>query len=319
MKTKMIVGISIAAALGASAVGATLVYKPTTINNTVYAKNISNTKNVEKETVILYEPNQNLINKENSSSMVTKNGKKYINETFSMETGKLISFSELVNKVANVNVKNAISLGNAVIKKCDTPKNITNPQGDIFNIPCNKVEVKLPIGTKLKVLWTAQTIVNYNNQTHKPTLANVAAVDYNGKLAFISDDYLNLDNVATGEKAMQLVSKDQLKTAHYIGTSKAVISFGPSINPLTHKPYPIDMTVPVNGMNYHLNVRGKTVNVIYYGGSVLANIKPNEIIGETFGPAKVGVEKYAKVEYNGIIGYMYYGNLSNAPKSVFND
>lgn len=317
MKTKIIMGISIAAALGASAVGATLVCKPTPINNTVYAKNISNTKNVKKETVILYEPNQNLINKENTSSMITKNGKKYINETFSMETGKLIPTIESVTKLTNINVKNATSLGNAVIKKCDTSKNITNPQGDIFGIPCNKVEVKLPIGTKLKVLWTSQTLVNYNNQTHKPTLANVAAVDYNGKLAFISDDYLNLDNVATGEKAMQLVSKDQLKTAHYIGTSKAVSNL-PLIDPINHKPNPVNIIVPVNGMNYHLNVRGKTVNVIYYGGNVFTHIKPNEMVGETFGPAEVGGEKYAKVEYNGIIGYMYYGNLSNTPKSAFN-
>lgn len=317
MKTKIIMGISIAAALGASAAGAALVYKPTSVNNTVYAKNISNTKNVEKETITLYEPNQSLINKEIASTKITKDGKKYISETFSMETGKLTSFGELVTNLADTNVKNAISLGNAVIKKCDNAPNITNLQREIFYVPCNKIEVKLPIGTKLKVLWTSQNLVSYNNKTHKANLANVAAVDYNGKLAFISTDYLNMDNVATGEKAMQLVSKNQLKTAHYIGTSKTVTNL-PSVDPINHKPIPVNITVPVNGMNYNLNVRGKTVNVIHYGGNVFTHINSNEVVGETFGPAEVGGEKYAKVEYNGIIGYMYYGNLSNAPKSVFN-
>lgn len=317
MKTKMIMGISIAAALGASAIGGTLMYKATPVNHTVYAKSVSSVKNVEKENVTLYIPNLNLINKE-SSTPVIHDGKKYTPVTFT-NTGKLIPVSDLFTQSITANVENSTSLGDAVIKKCDTPPNIATSKGDVFNAPCTKVEVKLPIGTKLKVLWTGKSLVKWNPNPHDLKLANVVAVDYNGKLAFISDDYLNMDNVAKGKEAMQLVSKNELKTAHYIGTSKAVTGFGPSIDPLTHKPIPVNMTVPVNGRNYNLNVKGKTVNVIYYGGNVMFNLKPNEMMGETFGPAMVGGEKYAKVEYDGIIGYIYYGNLSNAPKSVYGE
>lgn len=284
-------------------------YNTTPVNHTVYSKSISSVKNVEKENITLYIPNLNLLNNGNITPII-HNGKKYTMETYSSDTGKLLSTKSPTN---NSTIKNPISLGNATIKKCNNPTDISTSTGYVLTSPCTKIETKLPIGTKLKVLWS--TKAKYNNNK----IVNIVAVDYNGQLAFISSDYLNMDNVVTGKKAMQLVSKNELKTAHYIGTSKAVMGFGPSINPVTHKPFPVDMSVPVNGGNYYLNVKGKTVNVINYGHSVMFNLKSNEMMGETFGPAKVEGQTCAKVEYDGIIGYMSNQNLSNAPKSVYGE
>lgn len=310
MKTKIIASISIAAALGATAVGATLVCKPTLINKVVYSKNVSSSKTAVKETVTLFIPMTTIKN----NDYITKDGKKYTSETYSGITGKLMSVSKYINQDVVNSAKNKTFLGQAIVKKANTNGNLADMRGNVFNIPCTKVEVKLPIGTKLNVLWTASTPTTYDKATNKSTMIKVAAVEYNGEVAFISDDYLNLDNVATGEAAMKLVSKNQLKDIHYIGQGKGVSQMAGN-NPLTGKPFPVMMTVNVNGMPYNYNILGKTVNVISYGKTMEYHLTPNEMMGETFGPATVGGQTLAKVEYDGMVGYISNQNLSNAPNN----
>lgn len=310
MKSKIIIGILIVAVIGGTAIAATKFYKSKPINKVLYSENTTASKTVEDENITLFIPNVTGANKPD----VTNNGKEYISETYSPQTGKLISTHQAIDRMATTSEKNPTFLGQATIKKANTNGNIIDSRGLIFYIPCKKIEVKLPIGTKLNVLWTAKAPISYNKTTHKFLIKEVVAVEYNGKVAFMSSDYLNLDNVAIGEAAMKLVSKNQLKNVHYIGQSKIEPSlWAQSVDKKRGKPFPIMMSVDVNGHEYNYNIYEKTVNVISYGKRNEYHLTSNEMMGETFGPAIVYGQTSAKIEYDGMIGYTNNMNLSNSP------
>ncbi|MGL5616592.1 MAG: hypothetical protein ACRDD2_10265, partial [Sarcina sp.] len=84
-------------------------------------------------------------------------------------------------------------------------------------------------------------------------------------------------------------------------------------DPETGKPFPVMMSVNVNGMPYNYNILGKTVNVISYGKMMEYHLTSNEVMGNDFGPTTVGGETSAKIEYDGMVGYISNENLSNAP------
>ncbi|MFR5266667.1 hypothetical protein [Clostridium sp.] len=295
MKAKIIGGISLAVALGASVSGAMILHKPKIINSTVYMNNKNNIKKesstnsikaTKKIKVTLYEfnttPPANLtknINKKNPNYVVTT-----ANDNSSYAQSN-----------------NFIPLGQGTIKDITTPVNLI-PENSYFkhNIFVKKV-VEIPVGTKFNILSDPSRY--YSKDKIPQGLADTVAIDYNGVKAYIPKAYLNIGPLKNKVELLQSASKEELSKVHYIGTAK-VKTFAPAGEGIVFKP---SISRQFNISRYSLNLKpGTTVKVIKKGGEVYIN-EHTIIDGQKING--FGYSTLAIVEYNGIIGSMPYQTL----------
>lgn len=287
MKSKMIAGVSIAIALGATVTGGTLLAKPSISNKTVYMGATNKIKNNDT----ISKPN----NQEVNVIMYVFKSKalKEYNEcpgygSLANQHEGFKEFSE-GNPLGKATIKNY--KGNDTSINPTALNNMSNASERLF--PPNymndfkKVQVKIPVGTKLNVLWES---------------GNTVGIEYKGNLAMISKNYLNTTGIP-------LTTKEILKTfakgnnEKYIGTAIAQEDPTGAYPAITFHP---QIEILLNGICYSYPLKpGSKVNIIKEGKQNQEVNTP--IIGANGQIVNYKVEtfpSYEKVEYNGIVGYM---------------
>lgn len=149
-----------------------------------------------------------------------------------------------------------------------------------------KVNIEVPIGTKFNLL--------YNQGFY-------SIIDYQGTPAWISNDYLNMDNIPNNyEGIMRLYSQKESSSIKTVGTAVTTdMNLPKGVPGSPVKPW---IEVLCNGQDYELPIKSNTkINLIKKNG--ISEFKVNT---GTFGGTK---EVY--IEYNGIVGSINMSNLKN--------
>lgn len=277
MKTKMLVGISMAVALGAAAGGGIALQKPTVINQMVYSSN-NKVKQSNQNEKFSYKEDSTKNQKVNVTLYEFKSLSSYESQTF--DSGVMTHLSLATGKAIKQNNK-FIPLGKVAIQKLKG-KTQYFPGGNEFK----KANIEVPIGTKLNLLYSQ---------------GFYSIIDYHGTLAWISNDYLDMSNIPNNyEGKMRLYSQKESSSVKMVGsaiTTNMGLPKGVPGGPV--KPW---ITVICNGQDYELPMK--------------ADIKVNLVEKNGVSEFKVdaggfGVTKESYVEYNGIIGYINTSNLKN--------
>lgn len=277
MKTKMLVGMSVAVALGAAAGGGIALQKPTVVNQRVYSSNNKVKQNNQNEKSS-YKENSTKNQKVNITLYEFKSLASYESQTF--DSGVMTPLSVTTGKPIKENNK-FIPIGKVATQKFKG-KTHYFPGSNEFK----KVNIEVPIGTKFNLLYSQ---------------GFYSIIDYQGTPAWISNDYLNMDNIPNNyEGIMRLYSQKESSSIKTVGTAVTTdMNLPKGVPGSPVKPW---IEVLCNGQDYELPIKSNTkINLIKKNG--ISEFKVNT---GTFGGTK---EVY--IEYNGIVGYINVANLKN--------
>lgn len=292
IKSKVLVGVSIAVALGATATGGSLLIKPTITNKIVYTGAISKVNNTKVTTksnqevnVTMYIPKSSVVN-----HLKQLNHFAYLN-------GQYISYNNFIkgNPLGVATLKNYNGNLDMTPATNDSNKTPSMFLGELYSLKAtslskcyyNQINVKIPSGTKFNVLW-----VNGND----------VEIEYKGSIALISKNYLNMTGIPTTAKEI-LNTFAKSNNEQYIGTAIAKEDSIGAYPAITFNP---KIKIQLNGVLYSYPIKpGTKVNVINKGNRNNVVVIPTLNIGGHIEHNVNSVTtKYVKVEYNGIVGYM---------------